>query len=136
METRKTRAVTRPLLYPDCAMRRVTTRILTPLLAAAAVSILTGCRPKEMQRCVDEKGNVVAGNLCAGQPQQVVQQQPDGHGGFHPIFVPMYRYYYGGSGGFGAPVFGGGYAPLAGHSYSIGGITRGGFGSSFGGGGE
>jgi hypothetical protein len=117
---------------------------MTPLLAAAAVSVLAGCRPKEMQRCVDEKGNVVADNLCAGQPQQVVRQQPDGHGGFVPIFVPMYRYYYGGGGGYsvGSQAFGGGYVAQPGHSYSapgrgfFSGITRGGFGSSFGGGGE
>jgi hypothetical protein len=123
-------------------MRRAS-RIVTPLLAAAAVSILTGCRPKEMQRCVDDKGNVVADNLCAGQPPQVVQQQPDGHGGFHPIYIPMYRYYYGGGGGYGlgSRAFGGGFVPQAGRSYSRGGffggsVTRGGFGSSFGGGGE
>jgi hypothetical protein len=122
-------------------MRRAT-RIVTPLLAAAAVSILSGCRPKEMQRCVDEQGNVVADNLCAGQPPQLLTQQPDGHGGFNPIWVPRYRYYYGGGGGygFGSRAFGGGFSPQSGHSYGgpgfFGSITRGGFGSSFGGGGE
>ena len=128
-------------------MRRAT-NIVTPLLAAAALSVLTGCRPKEMQRCVDDQNHVVDDKLCAGQPQQVVQQQPNGHGGFFPIFIPHYRYYYGGGGGygFGSGVYGGGYVPQPGRSYATAGrsgffgslgrggsVTRGGFGSSFGG---
>ena len=123
-------------------MRR-SAKVIVPLLAAAAVSVLTGCRPKEMQRCVDENGNVVDDKLCGGQPQTVMQQQSDGHGGIHPVFVPMYRYYYGGGGGYGlgSRVYGGGFSPEAGHSYSTGrggffsGISRGGFGSHFGSGG-
>lgn len=104
-----------------------------------------------MQRCVDDQNHVVDDKLCAGQPEQVVQQQPNGHGGFIPIFIPRYRYYYGGGGGFGfgSGVYGGGYVPQPGRAYSRGGgffgslgrgssVTRGGFGSSFGhgGGGE
>lgn len=131
-------------------MRRPS-HIATPLLAAAALSILTGCRPREMQRCVDENNNVVDDKLCGGQPQQVMHQQPDGHGGFIPLFIPMYRNYYGGGGGYGlgSRVYGGGYSQVPGRSYSsgssgffgrlgarAGGVTRGGFGSSFGGGGE
>lgn len=118
-------------------------KLVTPLLAAAAVSILTGCRPKEMQRCVDEHNNVVADNLCNGQSQQRVEQRSDGHGGFFPFFIPMYRPYFGGyGGGIGSSVGGGSYAPVPGHSYSApgkgffgssGSVTRGGFGSSFGG---
>lgn len=125
--------------------------IVTPLLAAAALSILTGCRPKEMQRCVDENNNVVDEKLCGGPQRQVVHQQSDGHGGFVPLFIPMYRNYYGGGGGYGmgSRVYGGGYTQVPGSSYSsgssgffgrlgarAGGVTRGGFGSSFGGGGE
>ncbi len=121
-------------------------RIVAPLLAAAAVSILTGCRPKEMQRCVDEHNNVVDDKLCANLPQNAVQRQPDGHGGFIPLILP-YRYYYGGGGGYGvgSSVFGGGYQPQPGHVYGssssgrggfFSGVTRGGFGSHFGGGGE
>lgn len=135
-------------------MKRSPRAIVTPLLAAAAVSILTGCRPKQMQRCVDEHENVVDDKFCADQPggaQTVVQQRPDGHGGFVPIIIPMYRYYYGGSGtyGMGSHVYGGGYQPQRDENYrtSSGGgyhggggffrsITRGGFGSHFGGGGE
>jgi hypothetical protein len=114
--------------------------VAAPLLASAALAFLTGCKPKEMQRCVDEHDNVVADSFCTtqpnGQPQQRVEQRPDGHGGFIPFLFPMYRYYYGGMGGYGlgSRVYGGGYTPIPGRSYaspSRGGITRGGFGSSF-----
>ncbi len=102
------------------------TQVTAPLLAAAALSLLTGCRNPEMQRCVDENNKVVDDSFCQNQPN--AQQQPDGHGGF--IIVPSpYRYYYGGWGGFGlgTPVGGGSYTPTPGASYT----TRGGFGSSF-----
>jgi len=104
------------------------TQVTAPLLAAAALSLLTGCRKPEMQRCVDEHNNVVDDSFCKNQPNAQQQQQPDGHGGF--IFVPMpYRYYYRGYGGFGigSQVGGGSYTPAPGVSYT----TRGGFGSSF-----
>jgi hypothetical protein len=95
----------------------------------------TGCQKPEMQRCVDEQNHVVDDKFCANLPnQQGVQQRPDGHGGFIPIFLP-YRYYYGGWGGYGlgSVVGGGGYAPVVGRSYAnrSGVTTRGGFGSSF-----
>ena len=102
------------------------TQVAAPLLAAAALSLLTGCRRPQMQRCVDEHNNVVDDSLCQNQPAQ--KQQPDGHGGF--IFVPSpYRFYYGGWGGYGigTQVGGGSYTPTPGASYT----TRGGFGSSF-----
>jgi hypothetical protein len=105
-------------------MRR-STQVTAPLLAAAALSLLTGCRRPEMQRCVDEHNNVVDDSFCQNQAQQ---QRPDGHGGF--IYVPSpYRYYYGGWGGFdiGTQVGGGSFTPTPGASYT----TRGGFGSSF-----
>lgn len=86
-----------------------------------------------MQRCVDETNRVVADNLC--QQQGVTQQQrPDGHGGF--IFLPMpYRYYYGGTGGYGlgSQVSGGGLSPVPGRSYTSS-TTRGGFGRTMSGG--
>jgi hypothetical protein len=116
-------------------MRR-SSQVAAPLLAAAALSILTGCRKPEMQRCVDEQNHVVDDKFCANLPNQqdVQQQRPDGHGGFLPIFLP-YRYYYGGWGGYGlgSVVGGGSYAPVAGRSYANrSGVTiRGGFGSSF-----
>jgi hypothetical protein len=116
-------------------MRR-SSQVAAPLLAAAALSMLTGCRKPEMQRCVDENNHVVDDSLCANLPpnQQGVQQRPDGHGGFLPILIP-YRYYYGGWGGYGlgSVAGGGGYAPVSGRSYAnrSGVTTRGGFGSSF-----
>jgi hypothetical protein len=105
-------------------MRR-STQVAAPLLAATALSILTGCH-REMQRCVDENNNVVDDSLCNNQPNQP-QQRPDGHGGFIPFFP--YHYYYGGWGGYaiGSQVGGGSYSPTPGRSYT----TRGGFGSSF-----
>ena len=118
-------------------MRR-STQVVAPLLAAAALSFLSGCRKPDMQRCVDENNTVVDDKFCANLPNQqgVQQQRPDGHGGLLPIIIP-YRYYYGGWGGYGlgSVVGGGGYAPAAGRSYANrSGITiRGGFGSSFGG---
>src|ERR1700760_1858830 len=95
-------------------MRR-STQVSAPLVAAAALSLLTGCRRPEMQRCVDENNKVVDDSLCANQPQQGVQQQhPDGHGGFVPIILP-YHYYYGGWGGYAlrSPAGRGRYTPPA-----------------------
>jgi hypothetical protein len=113
------------------------TQVAAPLLAATALSLLTGCQKPEMQRCVDEQNHVVDDKFCANLPnQQGVQQQqrPDGHGGFLPLFIP-YRYYYGGWGGYGLGTVagGGGYAPVTGRSYAnrSGVTTRGGFGRSF-----
>ena len=110
-------------------------QVAAPLLAAAALALTAGCRKPEMQRCVDEQNHVVDDKFCANLPnQQANQQRPDGHGGFFPVFLP-YRYYYGGSGGYGlgSLVGGGSYAPAVGRSYSTrsGVTTRGGFGGSF-----
>ena len=118
--------------------------VAAPLVAAAAVSLLTGCRPKQMQRCVDENGTVVSDDLCEDQ-QPVQERRPDGHGGF--LFVPhIYRPYYGGIGGYslGDRVSGGSFnaapgvhyaSPLSSGSHGFfggHGISRGGFGHSFG----
>ena len=96
-----------------------------------------------MQRCVDETGTVVPDSFCQGQP--ATESRPDGHGGF--IFIPhVYRPYYGGFGGYGLGdrVTGGSFnaapgvhysSPLAGGSrgfFGGHGISRGGFGHSFG----
>ena len=106
-------------------MRR-SAQVTAPLLAATALSLLTGCRRPEMQRCVDEHNNVVDDSLCQNQPNQP-QQRPDGNGGYIPFFP--YHYYYGGWGGYalGSQVGGGSYSPTPGRSYT----SRGGFGSSF-----
>jgi hypothetical protein len=110
------------------------THVAAPLLAAAALALNTGCRKPEMQRCVDEHNVVVDDSHCANLPADAQQRQPDGHGGFMPMFFP-YHYYYGGLGGYalGSMVSGGSFTPMQGRSYatSSGRITRGGFGSSF-----
>lgn len=113
--------------------RRRSLYVAAPLLAATALTITTGCKQKEMQRCVDETGKVVADNLCQGQVQQRVEQRPDGHGGFVPLFIPLYRPYFGGGGGYniGDRVYGGGYTSVPGHSYASPSVSRGGFGSHF-----
>jgi hypothetical protein len=117
-------------------MRR-STQVIAPLLASTAALLLTGCGP-EMQRCVDQQNHVVDPSFCKNLPtQQAVQPQPGG--GVSPI-VPLllYHYYYGGGGGYGlgSTVYGGSYAPAAGHNYSLtSGTSRGGFGHFFSGGG-
>jgi hypothetical protein len=111
-------------------------QVAAPLLAATALSLLAGCQKPQMQRCVDENNKVVDDSLCANLPSQQANQQrrPDGHGGFLPAYL-LYRYYYGGWGGYGlgSVVGGGGYAPVSGRRYANrSGVTiRGGFGSSF-----
>ena len=115
------------------------TKVAAPLLASAALAILAGCRKPEMQRCVDEQNRVVDDSLCANQPNQPQQQHTAGGGGFVPI-IPIYHYYYGGWGGYGlgSVVGGGSITPAAGRSYATrsGVTTRGGFGSSYSGGGH
>jgi hypothetical protein len=95
-----------------------------------ALAFLAGCREREMKRCVDERNIVVDDSLCNATSPQA--QQPNPSGGFYPY---PYRWYYGGWGGYalGSGVGGGGFAPVAGHSYASP-TSRGGFGSSFGGG--
>jgi hypothetical protein len=104
------------------------TQVAAPLLAAAALSLLTGCQP-EMQRCVDENNRVVDDSLCDKQPNQ----HPIA-GTNYPVFFP-YHYYYGGWGGYGigGVVGGGSTTPSFGRSYATrsGRTIRGGFGSSF-----
>jgi hypothetical protein len=112
-------------------MRR-SSQVIAPLLASTAALILTGCGP-EMQRCVDQQNHVVDPSFCKNLPTQQPAQQQNG-----PYFPMPYHYYYGGGGGYGlgSSVYGGSNAPEAGHSYSLnGGTSRGGFGSSFSGGG-
>jgi hypothetical protein len=89
------------------------------------MALLTGCRQEQMQRCVDEHNVVVDDSLCQNQPGQ------NNNNFYHPPGI--FRYYYGGSGTYfpGSVATGGGYAPVTGFSYAT---SRGGFGSSFGGG--
>jgi hypothetical protein len=105
------------------------TQVAAPLLAAAALSLLTGCRP-EMQRCVDENNHIVDDSLCDTQPNQ----HPVAGTSVSPLFIP-YHYYYGGWGGYGlgSLVGGGSTTPSFGRTYATksGRTIRGGFGSSF-----
>lgn len=108
---------------------RKSRHVAAPLLAAAAIAMMSGCSKPEMQRCVDENNHVVDDSLCGKQPPGAQNQNPNGVG----YFPHIYRFYYGGWGGFGrGTVVGGGtYAPVGGHSYadSVGHVTvRGGFG--------
>jgi hypothetical protein len=94
--------------------------VAAPILASAAMAMLSGCKP-EMQRCVDENNHVVDANECRTQTTVV----PGGH---------FYHWYYGGGGSYavGSVATGGSYAPESGVSYSTTtGTARGGFGSSF-----
>ena len=116
-------------------MRR-STKVTAPILAATALAFLTGCKHKELQRCVDEHNQVVPDSYCANAPQaaQGAQAQQQQHRDSNGILVPLllYHYYYGGYGqNIGDRVGGGGYVPMPGHSYGIAPSTRGGFGSSF-----
>ena len=101
-------------------------QVTAPLLASVALALVTtGCHQTEPKRCVDDQNHVVDPSFCEAQNQN--------NNGYHPGYWP-YHFYYGGSGGFapGSIVSGGSNVPRAGVSYST--TTRGGFGSSFGGG--
>ena len=111
-------------------------QVSAPLVASAALAVLTGCHHPEMQRCVDEQNRVVDQRFCANVPQQ---------GGYNSGGMGLYpyHYYYGGGGGWypGTVVYGGSNTYVSGHSYttsssaahSTSGTSRGGFGSSMGG---
>jgi hypothetical protein len=113
-------------------MRR-SAKVTAPLLASVALVITTGCRKPEMQRCVDENNTVVDDSFCANLPTDNQQYQNLNGSGTVP-YHPIYRYYYGGWGGYGVGtrVGGGSDTPSEGHSYATrsGITTRGGFGRS------
>src|SRR5215469_4448368 len=94
--------------------------VAAPLLAAAALSMTSGCRKPEMQRCVDENNIVVDDSLCAKQPQSNQQYPNMGGGGGYVPYHPLYHYYYGGWGGYGwgTQAGGGSTVPAEGHSYA------------------
>ncbi len=112
-----------------CNSMRRSLHVSAPLLASAALAVLTACRQPQMQRCVDATGKVVADTFC-GAPQG---QQNNNF--YRPPGTGSYRWYYGGGGGYspGTVVGGGSYTPLSGGSYATS-TSRGGFGSSFSGG--
>jgi hypothetical protein len=100
--------------------------VAVPLLASAALAMLAGCKQQQIKRCVNAQNVVVDEAFCETQPGQQ-------NNTYNPNGVGFYRWYYGGGGGYypGSFATGGGYVPSAGVSYST---SRGGFGSSFGGG--
>jgi hypothetical protein len=85
-----------------------------PVLASAMLTLLTGCRQIQMQRCVDDHNVVVDDSLCENPhtPQ--------------PGKTALYRYYYGGASTYypGSIATGGGYSPAPGQTYAT---SRGGF---------
>ena len=110
-------------------MRR-SKQVVAPILASAAVALLSGCKP-DMQRCVDESNRVADPSYCNTLQQGSTQTTVAPGGGPH-----IYRWYYGGGGSYvaGTVATEGSYTPESGHSYSTtNGTARGGFGSSFGG---
>ncbi len=129
-------------------MRR-SVQVSAPLLAAAALALVTGCRKPQMQRCVDEHDHVVPDSFCRNPPvahdsggkciddknnllPDAACQNAQSTTSHSPgLYLPMYRYYYGGFGSFdlGSTVSGGSYTAISGQSYSSS-TTRGGFGSS------
>ncbi|MBS1823362.1 MAG: hypothetical protein JST61_15540 [Acidobacteria bacterium] len=124
-------------------MRR-STKVVAPLLAATAITLMSGCRKPEMQRCVDENNKVVDDSLCANlPPDNSNPQNPNMNGHGYMPYIPLYHHYYGGWGGYalGTLVGGGSTTPAEGHSYvsSHGvstGTVRGGFGRSMSSGGH
>ena len=87
--------------------------------------MLAGCHEPQMQRCVDEHNHVVDDSFLQGSETAAEQLDRITH-------LP-YHYYYGGSGSYiPEPIAtGGSYTPVSGVSYAT---SRGGFGTSFGGG--
>jgi hypothetical protein len=93
------------------------------LLAAAALVATTGCnRRTEVQDCIDQDRHIVDSALCDQQDEA----RRNGYIGRFP-----YYWNYGGSAGghLGDVVYGGSASPTSGFSA----VSRGGFGSSFGG---
>ncbi|HEY2040375.1 MAG TPA: hypothetical protein VGG95_11955 [Edaphobacter sp.] len=89
-------------------------QIATLLLAAADVTMTTGCRKPEMQRCVDQQNIVVDDDLCHATGEQRIL-------GKKPIERTSYRYYYGGSGSTeaGTLATGGSYLPERNQTYAV-----------------
>ncbi len=104
--------------------RKRSLQVAAPLLASAALSLMTvGCETQP-KRCIDEHNVVVDQSFCEAAAT----------GGQNDYFRQHYHYYYGGNGGFalGTRASGGSFTPSDGVDYSTS-TTRGGFGS-FGGG--
>jgi len=103
-----------------------TQHITLGLVASMALAFTTGCnRRAERRDCVDEAGRIANDQNC-----QLTEQRR--HSGYTGI-LPYYHYLYGGSSGghIGDQVFNGNPAAGMGASSSaVGGVSRGGFGST------
>jgi hypothetical protein len=98
---------------------KISSSVAGLLRASTILTMLTGCRQEQMQRCVDEHNVVVDDSLCANPPSQQNNSSDHPPGG-------IYRYYYGGTGTYypGSVATGGGYAPRPDAIYAT---SRGGF---------
>ena len=96
--------------------------VLTTALFAAS-TLAAGCsrNKAEQMRCVDNDGWVVGDEDCEREERR----------GRMAGFIPMYRWYYGGTPGaaLGSRISGGSFEPKPGTEYRSFTTTRGGFGS-------
>jgi hypothetical protein len=87
---------------------------------------LASCGNSEHYRhCVDKDGKVMPDSLCNCRDENNNYRPGYGMG-----MSPFMWYYAGRSFGYGQSVYGGGYSPSPGVSYSSPGVSRGGFGGS------
>jgi hypothetical protein len=97
-------------------MKQTILKVAAPLLAAAAITLMAGCRKPEMQRCVDRQNVVVDDDLChAVGEQRILGKKPEARS--------SYRYYYGGTGSTepGTIATGGSFMRQRSHTYEVAG---------------
>ncbi len=102
-----------------------TQHITLGLLAGMALAFTTGCnRRAERRDCVDESGRITSEQNC----QWAEERRRTGYTGA----IPYYHYLYGGSSGghVGDAVVNGNPMPGMGGGSAVGGVSRGGFGST------
>lgn len=128
--------------------------IFLGVLALAASAAMNGCDDnptQDVKSCVDQQGHVVDEKFCQAQPQTANGQNPNDDHLLRDLLI--YHWLFGGSFN-GGTVYGGSYRPTpnivyygafsstgsairsAGSARTYTSVSRGGFGSSFGGGGE
>ncbi|MEI6815316.1 MAG: hypothetical protein WCL14_01805 [Bacteroidota bacterium] len=98
---------------------------LIGFLAIASLYVASCGRSEHYRHCVDKDGVVMPDSLCNCRDDNNNYRPGYGYG-----MSPFMWYYAGRSFGYGQSVYGGGYAPSPGVSYSSPGVSRGGFGSS------
>ena len=124
--------------------------LVSLILISSLVPIITSCEPsnEDVKHCVDENDVVVPEEECAKQEQINVERTNDAGVQYDDAGVAItpavanhsrFRWYYGGLTVHprGTKISGGSHTPIIGKSYSSPStISRGGFGSSFRGGGS